>query len=104
MSFRAEYEDLSKLGDYVEEKSEEIDKTLENIKSIIKTIPVAWSGGDSEVFVSKVMDTIQREKKNNLRVKVMSKMLKYASDGYQGKDSEWLDEIKNEVFYNEYRV
>ena len=102
MDFNVKYEELNEIGKYIEAKANEIDRIFDNIKKIADSVNDAWKGKDSDVFVSKVVNRIEKEKENNKKVRLMYDMISFVSGNYKDKDLEWKSKMKNEGFYNEY--
>ena len=102
MSTNVKYEELNEIGKYIEAKANEIDRIFDNIKKIADSVNDAWKGKDSDVFVSKVVNRIEKEKENNKKVRLMYDMISFVSGNYKDKDLEWKSKMKNEGFYNEY--
>ena len=104
MDFSVNYEKLQEIGEYIATKAEEIDTTLGEMKNITKEIKEAWNGVDSNIFINKMEKRIENTKLNNEKIKKMSAIIGTINNNYKDKDLEWHNKIKNEGFYNEYRV
>ncbi len=96
MKLQVKYNELNELGTKVEENKKNIDDILDNIQKLIEQVPQAWSGDDSETFISKANETIKNEKERNNKIEVLSNILVYAAKNYKEEDEGWVEVIKKE--------
>lgn len=94
MKMRVKYDELKGIGTYIEDRTNTIEEALNNINSIVLDVESAWSGVDSEEFVKKMGETIDKELDRLDNTIIVSEAIKYAAINYKNKDDDWLEQLK----------
>jgi uncharacterized protein YukE len=96
MKLDVNYDELKELSTYVNNKYEEIDKTLHEIKDLINDVDENWKGNDATVFVAKARYYVDKEIATNAKVKDVSTILSTVSGKYENSDKDFYEKMKKE--------
>jgi len=96
MKLDVNYDELRELSTFVNNKYEEIDNVLKEIRSLINDVDENWKGNDATVFVTKAKNYIEKELITNAKVKDVSTILSKVSGQYETTDKEFYEKMKKE--------
>jgi len=104
MNLSVDYEELKELSVYVENKYQELDKKFNEILSLLDEVENNWSGNDSTIFLVKSRYYVEKEKKDNIKVKDIATILDNVSKKYESNDKAFEQQVKKESVTNEQSI
>lgn len=101
MRFKVNYEELSKLGSFVQEKTEKLDSDYQDILALLEKVKKCWNGVDSDNFVNNSSSFVKYLNVNTNELKNISALLTIIASKYLERDKSFETEIKKEGLENE---
>lgn len=95
MYLKVKYDNLQDVGTYFVSKSEELDKVLEDIKSLSNELKNYWDGTDYDKFVNRYNVYIKDAIATSIEINALGHALKKISDLYLGIDNDFGNKVNS---------
>ncbi len=97
MNFRIDYDKVYEIGQFVKEKSEEINTIYLEIIDLCKQINDNWQSEDSSVYLEHMIQYVKAKMKDNEILDKSGTTLCKVSTFYNEQDNKWMkDLLKND--------
>ncbi len=93
MYFKINYEEVSKVGDYIIERSNELEKLYSDINKLCDEISEAYITEDSPITINKFKEYLTKFSYDNSLLKEGGLSLKASSSSYNDQDDKWANKV-----------
>ena len=97
MKLIVNYDNLRDLSSDIREIDDRIQSIHKKIQELCDRVPEYWTGVDSDTFVSKFTDFINKEIYEEKEIENLSILLDKICNVYQNKNEEWGSDIDRSV-------
>jgi len=94
MYFKVKYDVLNDTGRYLVNKSEEIDKLVNEIKTLSVALKNHWNGKDYESFINSYNKNLKKVTATTIELNALGNALCKVSGIYQGLDYEFENKLQ----------
>ena len=95
------YEDLGEMASFLNGKISELNTLYGDLETLYNEIGKNWKGKDSDTYMSKAKDILNKNKATTKNLEVLKDSLKYAADKYSASEENFKNTAKGDVVYGE---